>query len=86
MIDTKAGAATVSVVSNSLLVAAKIAAGAITGSIAIITEALHSLIDLGRPREFRRGDRHVRAPLTSASEVRPVSGKGAHGGNRPFPP
>ncbi|HXF00060.1 MAG TPA: cation diffusion facilitator family transporter [Solirubrobacterales bacterium] len=46
MIRTKAGAATISVVSNSLLVAAKIAAGAITGSIAIITEALHSSIDL----------------------------------------
>jgi len=46
VIDTKAGAATVSVVSNSLLVAAKIAAGAITGSIAIITEAMHSSIDL----------------------------------------
>jgi cation diffusion facilitator family transporter len=46
VIRTKAGAATVSVVSNSLLVAAKIAAGAITGSIAIITEALHSSIDL----------------------------------------
>jgi len=46
VIRTKAGAATISVVSNSLLVAAKIAAGAITGSIAIITEALHSSIDL----------------------------------------
>jgi cation diffusion facilitator family transporter len=43
---TKAGAATVSVLSNSLLVAAKLAAGAITGSIAIVTEAAHSAIDL----------------------------------------
>jgi cation diffusion facilitator family transporter len=43
---TKAGAATLSVASNSLLIALKIAAGAITGSIAIITEAAHSSIDL----------------------------------------
>ena len=35
-----------SVVSNSLLIALKLAAGAITGSIAIITEAIHSSIDL----------------------------------------
>jgi cation diffusion facilitator family transporter len=34
------------VVSNSILIALKIAAGAITGSIAIITEAVHSSIDL----------------------------------------
>lgn len=46
MIRTKAGAAWLSVVSNSLLIALKIAAGAITGSIAIITEAVHSSIDL----------------------------------------
>ncbi len=46
MIQTKAGAAWVSVASNSLLIAAKIAAGAITGSIAILTEAAHSSIDL----------------------------------------
>jgi len=46
MIRTKAGAATLSVFSNSLLIALKIAAGAITGSIAIITEAAHSSIDL----------------------------------------
>jgi cation diffusion facilitator family transporter len=44
--NTKSGAAGVSIVSNSLLIAIKIAAGAITGSIAIITEALHSSIDL----------------------------------------
>jgi cation diffusion facilitator family transporter len=43
---TKSGAATLSVASNSALIALKIAAGAITGSIAIITEALHSSIDL----------------------------------------
>jgi cation diffusion facilitator family transporter len=34
------------VVSNSLLIAIKIAAAAVTGSIAILTEAIHSLIDL----------------------------------------
>ena len=46
MIRTKAGAATLSIASNSLLIAPKIAAGAITGSIAILTEAAHSSIDL----------------------------------------
>ncbi|HEY7152038.1 MAG TPA: cation diffusion facilitator family transporter [Solirubrobacterales bacterium] len=46
MIRTKTGVATLSVASNSLLIALKIAAGAITGSIAIITEAAHSSIDL----------------------------------------
>jgi cation diffusion facilitator family transporter len=34
------------VASNTLLIAAKLAAGAITGSIAIVTEAAHSAIDL----------------------------------------
>jgi cation diffusion facilitator family transporter len=42
----KAGAARVSIVSNSLLILMKIVAGAVTGSIAIITEAVHSSIDL----------------------------------------
>lgn len=46
MIRTKSGAAGLSVASNSLLIAIKIAAAAITGSIAILTEAIHSLIDL----------------------------------------
>jgi cation diffusion facilitator family transporter len=46
MIRTKSGAAALSVASNSTLIAIKLAAGAITGSIAIITEAVHSLIDL----------------------------------------
>jgi cation diffusion facilitator family transporter len=46
VIRTKAGAATLSVVSNSVLIALKLAAGAITGSIAILTEAIHSSIDL----------------------------------------
>src|SRR5436190_22145382 len=46
MIRGKAGAATLSIASNSALIALKIAAGPITGSIAILTEALHSSIDL----------------------------------------
>jgi cation diffusion facilitator family transporter len=46
VIRTKSGAAGLSIASNSLLIALKLAAGAITGSIAIVTEAVHSLIDL----------------------------------------
>lgn len=46
MIRTKSGAAALSIASNSILIALKLAAGAITGSIAILTEAVHSLIDL----------------------------------------
>ncbi|HSJ18163.1 MAG TPA: cation diffusion facilitator family transporter, partial [Solirubrobacterales bacterium] len=46
MIRSKSGAAGLSIVSNSILIAFKIAAGAITGSIAMITEAVHSSIDL----------------------------------------
>jgi cation diffusion facilitator family transporter len=46
MIRTKSGAAALSIASNSFLIAIKLAAGAITGSIAIVTEAVHSLIDL----------------------------------------
>jgi cation diffusion facilitator family transporter len=46
VIRTKSGAAGLSVASNSLLIALKVAAAAITGSIAILTEAIHSLIDL----------------------------------------
>jgi cation diffusion facilitator family transporter len=42
----KSRAAGVSILSNSLLIALKLAAGVITGSIAIITEAVHSSIDL----------------------------------------
>ena len=39
-------AAAVSIVSNTLLIAIKVAAGILTGSVAILTEALHSGIDL----------------------------------------
>ena len=46
MIRTKSQAAGLSIASNSTLIAIKLAAGAITGSIAIITEAVNSLIDL----------------------------------------
>lgn len=46
MIHTKSGAAALSIASNSVLIGLKLAAGAITGSIAIVTEAIHSLIDL----------------------------------------
>lgn len=43
---SKTSAATVSIVSNSLLIALKLVAGAVTGSVAIITEAMQSSIDL----------------------------------------
>jgi cation diffusion facilitator family transporter len=46
VIGTKSRAAGLSIASNATLIALKLAAGAITGSIAIITEAVHSLIDL----------------------------------------
>jgi cation diffusion facilitator family transporter len=42
----KSRAAGLSMISNGVLIALKIAAGAITGSVAIITEAVHSSIDL----------------------------------------
>jgi cation diffusion facilitator family transporter len=45
-VNSKSGAAALSIASNSLLIALKLAAGAITGSIAIIAEAIHSLVDL----------------------------------------
>jgi cation diffusion facilitator family transporter len=43
---TKSRAAAISIASNALLIALKVAAGAITGSIALLTEAAHSSIDL----------------------------------------
>jgi cation diffusion facilitator family transporter len=42
----KTRAAGLSIASNAILIALKLAAGAITGSIAILTEAAHSAIDL----------------------------------------
>jgi cation diffusion facilitator family transporter len=44
--DRKTRAAWISIASNSTLIVLKIAAGVITGSVAIITEAVHSSIDL----------------------------------------
>jgi len=44
--DRKTRAAAFSIASNSLLIALKIASGIITGSVAILTEAAHSSIDL----------------------------------------
>ena len=38
--------AAVSIVSNTVLIALKVVAGVLTGSVAILTEALHSGIDL----------------------------------------
>jgi cation diffusion facilitator family transporter len=46
MTSTKAGAAWLSVVSNCVLIVLKVVAGVLTGSIAILTEAVHSAIDL----------------------------------------
>jgi cation diffusion facilitator family transporter len=46
MRGTKSRAAAISIGSNALLIALKVAAGAITGSIALLTEAVHSSIDL----------------------------------------
>ena len=43
---SKARAAALSIVSNTALIALKLVAGILTGSIAIITEAVHSAIDL----------------------------------------
>jgi cation diffusion facilitator family transporter len=42
----KTRAAALSIASNTILIAMKLAAGAITGSVAILTEAMHSSIDL----------------------------------------
>ncbi len=46
MLSRKSKAAAVSVASNSLLILLKIVAGLLTGSISLIAEAIHSLMDL----------------------------------------
>jgi cation diffusion facilitator family transporter len=46
MIRSKRGAAGLSIASNAILIVLKLVAGAVTGSIAILTEAIHSMIDL----------------------------------------
>ena len=62
-------AAAVSIVSNTLLIALKVVAGILTGSVAILTEALHSGIDLLASlhrlllRPPRRGAGRRRPPL-----------------------
>ncbi len=43
---TKASAAAVSIASNTTLILLKVGAGTVTGSVALLTEALHSLVDL----------------------------------------
>ncbi|HEV2820623.1 MAG TPA: cation diffusion facilitator family transporter [Solirubrobacteraceae bacterium] len=45
-LPSKPAAAAVSIASNATLIALKLVAGALTGSVAIITEAIHSGIDL----------------------------------------
>ena len=44
--SVKTRAAALSIVSNTILIALKLMAGAITGSVAILTEAMHSSVDL----------------------------------------
>lgn len=46
MLNSKPAAAALSITSNSLLVVIKTVAGIITGSISILAEAIHSLLDL----------------------------------------
>jgi cation diffusion facilitator family transporter len=43
---SKSGAAALSIASNSCLILLKVVAGTITGSVALLTEAMHSAIDL----------------------------------------
>ncbi|MCW3011005.1 MAG: cation transporter [Solirubrobacterales bacterium] len=42
----RSGAAALSIVSNSVLILLKVIAGTVTGSVALLTEALHSVFDL----------------------------------------
>lgn len=46
MFTSKSGAAALSIASNSILITLKIVAGIITGSVSILAEAIHSLLDL----------------------------------------
>ncbi|MEE8471858.1 MAG: cation diffusion facilitator family transporter [Dehalococcoidia bacterium] len=46
MFSTKTGAASLSILSNSCLIALKLVVGVLTGSVSVIAEAVHSLLDL----------------------------------------
>ena len=46
MFRTRTSAAGLSIVSNTTLIAIKLAAGILSGSVSIIAEAIHSFIDL----------------------------------------
>lgn len=46
MFSTKTSAAGLSIISNSILVALKLAAGVIMGSVSVISEGIHSAVDL----------------------------------------
>jgi len=46
MFHTKVGVAKLSILSNTLLIALKLGAGIFTGSISVIAEAVHSMLDL----------------------------------------
>jgi cation diffusion facilitator family transporter len=46
VVPSKSGAAALSILSNSTLIILKVIAGSVTGSVALLTEALHSATDL----------------------------------------
>ena len=46
MFHTKVGVAKLSILSNSILIALKLGAGIFTGSISVVAEAIHSLLDM----------------------------------------
>ena len=46
MFSTKTSAAGLSIVSNSFLILLKVVAGILTGSVSVLAEAIHSLLDL----------------------------------------
>ena len=49
MFHTKVGVAKLSILSNSILIALKLGAGIFTGSISVVAEAIHSLLDMAAP-------------------------------------
>ena len=78
----KAGAARLSIVSNSALILLKIVAGAVTGSIAIITEAVHSSIDLLASIVAYFSVRKADEPADEEPHVRAREGREPRGGDR----